>query len=147
MKFKRILCGVDFSKPSVLAFDVAVELARLMHAELHILHVIEAVPTVSEWIPARGAGDAVVMTLEQKAQAAMDALVATAAESFNGTRVTTEVTEGNAAAEILHHARDREADLIILGAKGLALPEEAFAGSTAERVMKGAACSVLIVRG
>jgi nucleotide-binding universal stress UspA family protein len=147
MKFKRILCGVDFSKPSVLAFNVAVELARLMHAELHILHVIEAVPAVSEWIPARGAGDAVVMTLEQKAQAAMDALVATAAEAFNGTRVTTEVTEGNAAAEILHHARDREADLIILGAKGLALPEEAFAGSTAERVMKGAACSVLVVRG
>jgi universal stress protein A len=145
MRFKRILCGVDFSQPSVQAFNVAVEMARLMHAELHIIHVIEAYPVVPEWLPT-GRWDEAALALEEKAKAAMDALVATAAEAFNGTRVTTEVTAGRAYVEILHHARDRETDLIIIGAKGLALPEEAFSGSTAERVMKEARCSVLIVR-
>lgn len=146
MKFNRILCGVDFSQPSVRAFETAVDLARSFKASLHIMHVIEAYPVVSEWTHARGLGDA-TPSLEEKAAAAMEALVATAAKEFNGVPVTTEVTEGRAAVEILNRAREREIDLIVLGSKGLTLPEEAFAGSTAERVVKGAACSVLIVRG
>jgi nucleotide-binding universal stress UspA family protein len=146
MKFNRILCGVDFSKASVLAFDAAVELARLFKAELHVMHVIEAYPVVPEWLPA-GEMDDTQAALEQKATEAMKNLAATAAKVFNGTPVTTEITGGRAYVEILHHARDRESDLIVLGAKGLTLPEEAFAGTTAERVVKGANCSVLIVRG
>jgi nucleotide-binding universal stress UspA family protein len=77
----------------------------------------------------------------------MEALVATAKKAFNGTPVTTEITRGRAYVEILHKAHEWKADLIVLGAKGLTLPEEAFSGSTAERVMKEAQCSVLIVRG
>ena len=146
MKFKRILCGVDFSQPSVLAFDAAVELARLMKAELHIMHSIEAYPVVAEWLPVGSLDDAAA-SLREKAEAAMAALIATAKDTFNGVPVTTEVTTGRAFVEILNRAREREVDLIVLGAKGLTLIEEAVSGSTAERVMKGATCSVLIVRG
>ena len=146
MKFRRILCGVDFSKPSVFAFDAAVELARLLKAELHILHSIEAYPVVPEWSSAHDFDEAET-ALEEKATAAMEALVSTATRALNGTAITTEVTRGRAFVEILNRAREREVDLIVLGAKGLTLLEEAFSGSTAERVMKGATCSVLIVRG
>lgn len=145
MKFKRILCGVDFSQPSVLAFDAAVELARLMKAELHIMHSIEAYPGVAEWLPVGNMDDATA-SLQEKAEAAMGALIATAKDTFNGVPVTAEVTTGRAFVEILNRARDREVDLIVLGAKGLTLIEEAISGSTAERVVKGATCSVLIVR-
>lgn len=44
LRIKRIVCGVDFSPMSVAAFLTAVELARLVNAELHVLHVIEAYP-------------------------------------------------------------------------------------------------------
>lgn len=144
MKFNRILCGVDFSHSSVLAFDTAVEIARLFKAELHIIHSIEAYPVVAEWLPVGGLNE-MATSLEEKATSAMEALVSTAQKAFNGTPVTSEVTRGRASVEILNRAR--EADLVVLGAKGLALPEEAFSGSTAERVMKEAKCSVLIVRG
>jgi universal stress protein A len=146
MKFNRILCGVDFSQPSVIAFDAAVELARLFKAELHIIHVIEAYPVVKEWLPVEGM-DEIATSLEEKATAAMEALVSTAKKVFNGTPVTTEVTRGRASVEILSRARGLEADLIVLGAIGLTLIEEAFTGNTAQRVMKEAKCSVLIVRG
>jgi universal stress protein A len=146
MKFKRILCGVDFSQASVLAFDVAVELARLLKAELHIMHVIEAYPVVPGWVPVRDLDDTTT-ALEEKAQLAMAALIETASKSFNGTLVTTEVTRGRAYVEVLHRAHDRDVDLIVLGARGLALPEEAVTGSTAERVVKEATCSVMVVRG
>ena len=145
MRFKRILCGVDFSQPSVLAFDTAVELARAFKAELHIIHVIEAYPVVSDWMPVSGVNEAAV-ALEEKAREAMAALIGTAEKAFNGNAVTTEVTPGRAFVEILNRARERQVDLIALGAKGLTLIEEAFTGSTAERVLKAATCSVLIVR-
>ena len=146
MKFNRIICGVDFSQPSVLAFDAAVEIARLFKAQLHVMHVIEAYPVVAEWVHA-GRLDELTTSLEDKATAAMEALVATAKKAVNGTPVTTVITRGRAYVEILHKAHEWKADLIVLGAKGLTLPEEAFSGSTAERVMKEAQCSVLIMRG
>jgi nucleotide-binding universal stress UspA family protein len=146
MKFHRILGGVDFSQDSVRAFETAVALARAFNAELHLMHVIEAYPIVPESIPVRAADDEIT-SLEEKATAAMEALLATAAEKFNGVPVTTEVTRGRAYVEILNRARDLKADLIILGARGLTLPEEAFLGSTVDHLMREASCSVLIVRG
>lgn len=146
MKFNRILCGVDFSQSSVKAFEAAAELARTFKAGLHIMHVIEAYPTVPEWLPSPSAEDAAT-SLEDKATAAMETLVARAATDFQGLQVTTEITRGRAFVEILNGARARKADLIVLGSKGLTLPEEAFFGSTLERVMKAATCSVFVVRG
>lgn len=68
------------------------------------------------------------------------------AETLEGAPLTTEITRGRAYVEILNRARDYQADLIVLGAKGLALPEEAIGGGTAEHVFQGASCSVLMVR-
>jgi nucleotide-binding universal stress UspA family protein len=146
MKFKRILCGVDFSQASVRAFEAAVELARSFKAELHIIHVIEAYPVVAGWLPVQDADD-VSASLEEKANNAMGALLSTAADAFNGVPVTTEVTRGRSFVEILNRARDRKVDLIVLGAEGLTLLEEAFFGSTVDRVIRRADCSVLVVRG
>ena len=47
MPFKRMLCAVDFSRDSVAAFGVAIEMARLYSGSLHVFHVIEAQPAVS----------------------------------------------------------------------------------------------------
>ena len=133
MTFKRILCGVDFSEPSIRAFDTAVECARSFNADLHIIHVIEADPPVLD------------LTLEQKAMNAMDRLVASA-DDFRTGQLTTEVTTGRAFIEILNRVREREFDLVVLGARGIKLPEEAIVGGTVERVVKDGSCSVLVVR-
>ena len=133
MKTKRILCGVDFSESSVSAFETAVELARALRAEVHVLHVIEADPATPN------------LALEGKAINAMDLLVASASD-LGDSQLTTEVTTGRAFTEILNRARERTFDLIVLGAKGIRLPEEAVFGGTSERVVKEAPCSVLIVR-
>ena len=145
MRFKRILCGVDFSQVSVNAYETAVEFARSWKAQLHIMHVIEADPRPLEWLPQPEPSNAVT-SLQETARAAMEALVGPSATALDGLTVTSEVTNGRAPDEILNRARDLEIDLIILGDRGLTLPEETFSGGAAERVMKGAACSVLIVR-
>lgn len=136
--FTRILCAVDFSRGSVEAFRVAVEMAQLHAAALHLFHVIEAQP----------AGPAeVLIEILRRANAAMDGLVASAQPSLKGLACTTEVASGRAFGEIVRRARGWKADLIVLGAKGMTSLEEIIVGGTAERVTKEASCSVLVVRG
>jgi nucleotide-binding universal stress UspA family protein len=144
MKFKRILCGVDFLPASILAFDTALEFARSFQAALHIMHVIPVYPVVP-LSPAPSSGDT-TLSLEERATEALEALIKREAKTLEGAPLTTEITRGRAYVEILNRARDYRADLIVLGAKGFSLPEEALGGGTAEHVLKGASCSVLIVR-
>src|SRR5215510_6850786 len=100
MKFKRILCGVDFSPASVKAFETAVELARSFKAELHVIHVIEVESATPD------------LTLKKKALAAMDTLVSPSTTTGPDLQITTEVTTGSAPFEILNRARERKVDLI-----------------------------------
>ena len=134
MKLKQILCGVDFSESSLSAFETAVELAQRFKAELYVLHTIEADSSVPN------------LALEEKANRAMDALIAPAQEKFPDVRLATEITTGTAFVEILSRARERHFDLITLGAKGISMLGERLVGSTSDNVVKEAPCSVLIVR-
>ena len=134
MKLKQILCGVDFSEPSVSAFETAVELAEAFKAELYVLHTIEADSSVPN------------LALEEKANRAMDALVAPAQEKFPDVLLATEITTGTAFVEILSRAGERHCDLITLGAKGITMLGDRLVGSTSEHVVKEAPCSVLMVK-
>src|SRR5262245_8265920 len=141
MAFKRILCGVDFSRGSLEAFRIAVETARIYGGSLHLIHVIEAQPVVSELQPIDAMGKMTV-EIEEKAAAAMEALVSSASPSLDVLATTSEVTTGRAFVEIVGRAREWKADLIVLGAIGAATPlGEAVVGGTADRVMKEADCS------
>ena len=145
MPFKRILCAVDFSPDSLEAFSLAVETAKLHSAALHLLHVIEAQPVLPEWLPIHGL-DEVELYILNKANSAMESLVRSAESSLQGLSFKTEVTSGRAFVEILNRARELRSDLIVLGSNGAASLEDVIAGSTSERVMKAARCSILIAK-
>src|SRR5262245_43869180 len=145
MAFKRILCAVDFSETSLEAFRRAAEMARRFGSSLYILHVIEARPVAPYLIGGDAVGEMAV-ELEEKATAAVESLVESLASGLEGVPLTLEVTAGRAFVEILNQARDWSADLIVLGAKGATALEQIVVGSKAERVMKDAPCSTLIVR-
>jgi universal stress protein A len=133
--FRRILCAVDFSRDSLEAFRAAVELARLRSGAVHVVHVIEA------QLP--GSGE-VIIELTKKANAAMAELIASAPSK--DLALSSEVTSGDAAIEIVDQAKEWRADLVVLGARGVILIEDIVVGGTAEGVTRGAPCSVLVVR-
>jgi nucleotide-binding universal stress UspA family protein len=137
MPFKRILTAVDFSGTSLEAFRVAAEMASAHSVALHLLHVIEALPS--------GTGEA-TMEFVQKANQAVEQLVTSSQPTLEKVTLTTEVASGRAFDEIVNRARDWRADLIVLGTKGTTSLEQIFLGGTAEHVIKEAPCSVLIVR-
>jgi nucleotide-binding universal stress UspA family protein len=134
MPFKRVLCGIDFSAPSIGAFHTAVRLARQVKADLHVLHVIEAQPVVPGWLPADGLGQVTLM-IEEKANSAMKAFMKSSSRALKGLKVSTEIEDGRAFVEIINRAHEWKADLIVIGAKGAASVEEMVAGGTAESVV------------
>jgi len=78
--------------------------------------------------------------LEQIAERACEGLAGV------GLRPTAELREGDPAAEILRAAQEDDADLIVVGSRGLsALPRLAL-GSVARKVLLHTPCSVLVVR-
>ena len=144
MTFKKILCGVDFSQPSLRAFQTAVELARQSKAQLHLLHVIEAQPVVPGLEP--GQLSETMLMLEGKANAAIQSLLKSQSRLLKNLKVTTEIDHGSAFVEILNHVRDARVDLIVVGARGQVSIDDIFAGSTVENLVRQAPCSLLVVR-
>ena len=145
MAFKRIISPVDFSRHSLSALRTAIEIARRDSAELLILHVVEGPPIVSEWFPEHGLGEAMVR-MEESAREAVDTLLARHSTELEGISVSSAIVNGVPFVEVLKQEKTWKADLIVLGARGATSLDQIIFGSTAERVLTGSTCSVLVVK-
>jgi nucleotide-binding universal stress UspA family protein len=142
--WKKILCAIDFSPPSRFALLQAAELAGSHGSELVLLHVRE-VPAV------RAQLGLVPPPLESYESEAADAWrqlerAGKAAEGIARSHVGVQMVEGSPVEDILRIAREREADLVVLGTHGRTGLRRAMLGSVAESVVRRAPCSVLVVR-
>jgi nucleotide-binding universal stress UspA family protein len=141
---RRIVFASDFSEASRPALASAIELARALKAEILLTHAV--VPIV----PADGMYAAYVDwgTLEkatrEAAQMQIDRLAARVRQ--RGIRVSTSLTLGNAADEIVRIAKARKAGLIVMGTHGRSGLSRFVMGSVAMRVMSTASCPVVTVR-
>ncbi len=88
-----------------------------------------------------------VLTKPKRQQA--KTLVSQYREMFlkEGCAVTTEVLEGHPSQTIVHYLEKHQADLVVMGSRGLTGMERFQLGSVSESVLKYAPCSVLVVRG
>jgi nucleotide-binding universal stress UspA family protein len=145
MAFKRILVATDFGGAAAAALDRACELARTFGSRLFIVHVVEDVRAhfgASEYAAAIGK---IQTDLEASAREHMRALVARRDASALDVEAAVLVLSAPAAA-IVSYARDKQADLIVMGTHGRGKIASLLIGSVAERVLRTASCPVLIVR-
>jgi nucleotide-binding universal stress UspA family protein len=141
--FQRILFPTDFSPIADHAFDYALGLARTFGARLFILHVINEQADLRGFYLPHLAYEQVEADIAAEARRMMATFCAgiEGYENHEGT-----VVSGVPHDEILTAARDRDADLIVLGTHGWAGVEHLLFGSTAERVVRHAHCPVMTVR-
>lgn len=137
---RHILCPVDLSdvSPSVLAYAVA--LGQWYGADVTAMHVFPA------WMPPAGFGtDAAWMTQVAEAREAMAHELRTllAQASSAGSAPALRTAEGHAATEIVRHALELGADLIVMGTHGRSGFDRLTLGSVAEKVLRKAPCPVL----
>lgn len=140
LDIRLILCPTDGSECSQVAAARAVALAGCSGAHLIGLYVIDTHAAVRLGIHY---GEA-VGELEAEGHRALTALEERAAAA--GVPFTRLLAAGQPRQVILEVARDRGADLIVMGAHGRSGLERAILGSVSEHVVRHSPCDVLVVR-
>src|SRR5438309_3841535 len=131
---KKILYTTDFSPYSNQAYFHAVALAESHGASLTILYVYPG---------GFGAPETAGDTEDRSYWQRQLEQIRPVNESIPTRHV---LLEGDPAAEIVDYARESGIDLIVLGTHGRTGLERLLMGSVAEKVMREAACSVLVVK-
>lgn len=142
-RFSRILCGLDFSPPSLRAFRYALHFAR-PDGEVRLLHAIEMPPELHEkQIAAAFDVEAVRAAAEKAARQRLEAIFP--GDDAPPVRIAAQVVEGRAYRQIVETARQEGADLIVLGTRGRGAVERWLFGSNTQAVLQNAPCAVLTV--
>ena len=143
VRFHRVLCPVDFSEASLRAVRSAMSLAEEARAQVTLLHVIETPPELGAHPMSAGVdADRLRAAAEADCRKRVQAL---AVDAPPHATVKVVVREGAAHREILAAAAERGADLIVMGVQGRGAADLLVFGSNTARVMRGAACPVLVL--
>lgn len=141
-----VVVGYDFSHSGHAALHRAVSLAA--RAPHHVLHVV-CVVHPKEPIPSIPVYDGVDYRYAARVQ---EALAIEVQQELDRAEVTTRINFfvhapiGKPAAEILRIASEVGADLIIVGSHGLTGIERLVLGSTSEKIVREAGCTVEVAR-
>lgn len=142
--FQRIVVGTDGSSTAQVALETAAELARGHHAALHVVSVYSAArltPATSMAVSGR-----VVQNEFDAAQKHAADVVKAASELVGGeVKFEGHAVGGEPASAIIETAERLEADLIVVGSKGMRGARRLI-GSIPNSVAHQAPCAVLIVK-
>lgn len=142
LTLRTVLCPTDFSDVSARAETYAAALARHYDASLHLLHVDPPMPVMAPYgeIPVDAR-----MFEEQREVAEAELAKAGERARAGGLTVETTMKGGHPAREILALADRAQADMLVIGTHGRGGVEHLLLGSVAEKIMRKAACPVLVV--
>jgi nucleotide-binding universal stress UspA family protein len=144
MTAKHILVPTDFSEYADYALDYAIELAKTFQARLTVLYVLHLSSLALGEAPPTVLAD-IWEAMETNAQQQMQMALARVQEA--GLQGDSAIVEGIPFQAILDTAKDKEADLIVMGTHGRTGLTHALMGSVAEKVVRLAPCPVLVTRG
>lgn len=142
-KLNRILIATDLSTPADYAVQRGAMLARQTGAEVLLLHVLEDWPR-GELPPLES--PLMEETRQALTQAAEESLQQMTRQWFEGIGVSWRVEVGRDFVTIIQRGREFNADLVVVGTRGIHSPRDLFPGTTAEKVVRKGDRPVLLVR-
>ena len=143
--YKTILFPTDFSRCSDQAIEEVCNLAQILGAELHLLHVIEPIDIYSTRY---GTEQALYFDLMKQMRAgANDDMTALKKNlAARGLHPVCALIEGKPAEEIVKYAGDHSMSLVCMSTHGWSGFKHLLLGSTTERVLRHAPCPVFVLR-
>lgn len=144
--FTRIVVGTDGSETAAEAVRQAVDLAKLAGAQLSVVSAYEPVPKRRFEGEQRDAPADVQHEIGPREDVSRVLDAAAVVAKQDGIEVQTHPVEGNPADAILGVAEETNADLIVVGNKGMTGARRFLLGSVPNNVSHHAPCSVIIVR-
>jgi nucleotide-binding universal stress UspA family protein len=144
--FKSIVVGTDGSDTATQAVRQAVDLASAVGAKLELVSAYEPVPAQRLRTERRDAPEDIQWAISPREDVDTTLEQAAAVAREAGVPATTYARQGDPADAILDVAEEQEADLIIVGNKGMTGAKRFLLGSVPNKVSHHAPCSVLIIR-
>ncbi|MDV2482871.1 universal stress protein [Methanoculleus sp. Wushi-C6] len=147
--FGLVLVAVDGSEIGSRALAEALDVARAMHAPIHVVHVVQTgiypALMLNPLEPPDLAQQAVLDSLEREA----DEILAEAERrgTAAGVPATVHKRHGHPGAEITALALEIGADLTVVGSHGRGRLDRFFLGSVSSYVVDHAESTVMVVRG
>ncbi len=155
--YRKILVAIDHSSLRTYLLNKAIGLAKLMKADLMIVHALSAYDEGSPGLPVRSyhsyypISDSIAWETYQKRwenyeREGISELRQLAAEATDqGIKTEFTQTAGDPGRVICDLATSWQADIIVVGNRGRSGLSEFFLGSVSNYVMHHAPCSVLVV--
>lgn len=140
--FRKLVVGTDGSARAEQAVLEAIDLAKTQGAQLHLVAVFGKGERHWETIASSAKIDS--MDLRTVAESVLARSAAKAKEQ--GVEVDYTAREGEPAEAILDVAAEQEADLIVVGNKGVTGASRFLQGSVPNKISHHSGCSVLVVR-
>jgi nucleotide-binding universal stress UspA family protein len=141
MRITKVLVPVDFSPPSTVAVNHAVELARRFRAKLAMLHVIEPATALMYTFPTES--EAAEKKRVQRAERMLAAMLSP--EDQDDLDVETAVPVGDIESEIASAVRNQHADIVVMGTHGRGLIGRWIIGSVAQAMLRKLEVPILTV--
>lgn len=146
--FEKLLVPVDGSQCSLRAVETAIEIALCHESSVHLLHVIRDLSLPKEILDMMAAGEVTASRMQILNDSA-ELILSRAREKCEAAgvdRVTSECIIGDPASKILEVGAAQEANLIVLGQRGLA-PHDNLLGGVARKILNMSKISCLVVSG
>ncbi len=144
-KTEKILVPTDFTEFSDKALKKGLDIAETFNAEIFLLHVIPEDIGISSTFLDRETLDDIHQKMEMESMKEMEEQV----ERIIGNKkikVNYVIKRGIPYHEILKYEEEAGADLVVIASHSKSKIEEAFFGSTTEKVVRRSKVSVFVVR-
>ncbi len=138
---KKILCPIDFSKPSYVALDAAIGLAKQYSSEIILLHVIE--PIVTDVMIGKMSYRLYQKRLTSDAKQTLRDIASK--RRHQKPKINPMVKSGDPAKTIVRTAQQKRVDVIVIATHGRKGWGHLLFGSIAEKVVRLAPCPVLVI--
>ncbi|MFI5027768.1 MAG: universal stress protein [Solirubrobacterales bacterium] len=144
--FNRIVVGTDGSETAAEAVRQAIDLANLSGATLSVVSAYKPAPKARVQGEQVDAPPDIQYEIGPREDVNLILQTAVADAKKAGVEAQPHPVEGEAAEAILKVAEETNADLIVVGNKGMSGARRFFLGSVPNNVSHHAPCSVIIVR-
>jgi nucleotide-binding universal stress UspA family protein len=144
--FDRIVVGTDGSDTATEAVKTAIELAKISKAKLEIVSAYEPIPQDRLKQEGEGISGDIAHTVNPRedVQFILDKAAAEAKKAK--VDVVTHPREGDPADAILDVAEENDADLVMVGNKGMTGARRFLLGSVPNKISHHSPCDVWIVK-
>ena len=141
-EIKRILIPYDFSETAALSLEHAVFMAKLLKADIYLLHILESVSFTSAFGAAFGNVD---KKLESESNTKLEE-IGKQIHMNNGITVKSITEVGRIYRKIVDVAKRERVDIIIMGTHGVSGYKKFNVGTNTSKVVEEAGCPVISVQ-